>query len=171
MHNLQQTKGTSTVSSAIFTNFSHTAECVVDSSKVTLLDWAWISWDMANLETPGLVSVSGSFVFWLGACSSFLIPSMKVWSQLLPRGSVAVSTLLSFAFFFTGGIGEVTTGIWVMLLLTTWVAMCFFRLVVPQLGLCARTSPHCWHLVDNFEIMSCHIIFITWQTQPVVHLR
>ena len=125
MHNLQQTKGTSTVSSAIFTNFSHTAECVVDSSKVTLLDWAWINWEMANLETPGLVSVSGSFVFWLGACSSFLIPSMKVWSQLLLRGSNAVSTLLSFAFFFTGAIGEVTTGIstgiWVMLL-TTWSA-------------------------------------------------
>ena len=59
---LQQTKGTSTESSVIFRNFSQTGEWVVDSSNVILSESAWMSCDIANLETPGPASLLQSFV-------------------------------------------------------------------------------------------------------------
>merc|ERR1719394_2269732 len=57
-----------------------------------------------------------------------------------------------------------------MLLLTTWVATCFFRLVVPQLGLCARTRPHCWHLANPAGCPSTLIIRNVCQTSLVPEL-
>ena len=43
-------------------NFSQTGEWVVDSSNVILSESAWISCDIANLETPGPASLLESFV-------------------------------------------------------------------------------------------------------------